>query len=243
MRDGVKSPRDKRSYSSPRRLEQAAATRREVLMAARELFVANGYGPTTVAAIAARARVSVDTVYATVGRKPALLRELVETAISGADGPVPGAQRDYVGRMRAAATAGEALTIYARAIADIQQRLAPVFLALRAAAATDPACAALWTEIAQRRAHNMRALVADLRPTGELREDLTDDQIADIIWSMNSAEYWDLLVRERSWTSEEFADWLADAWIRLLLKPAAEVRRQGHRSLGAGAGHDGQVTA
>ena len=65
----------------------------------------------------------------------------------------------------------------------------------------------------------MRALVADLRPTGELRDDLTDDQIADIIWTMNSAEYWDLLVRERSWTPEEFETHLADAWTRLLLTP------------------------
>ena len=139
MRDDVNSPTDKRSYSSPRRLEQAAATRRDVLTAARELFVADGYIATTVAAIAARARVSVDTVYATVGRKPALLRELVETAISGTDTPIPGAQRDYVARMRASAGARDALTIYAAAVSGVQQRLAPVFLALRDATPTDPA--------------------------------------------------------------------------------------------------------
>src|SRR6476661_4702310 len=180
MSDGVKRGH-KRGYSSPRRVEQAAATRREILSAARELFAADGYVRTTVAAIAARARVSVDTVYATVGRKPAVLRELVETAISGTDVPIPGAQREYVARMHDAAGAREAFTIYAEAISRIQQRLAPVFLALRDAAATDPACAALWTEIADRRARNMRALVADLRRTGELRDDLTDENIADII--------------------------------------------------------------
>lgn len=224
MVDDVKGEPNRRSYSSPRRLEQAAATRRDVLAAARELFEINGYGPTTVAAIAARAQVSVDTVYATVGRKPALLRELVETALSGTDVPVPGEQRDYVARMRAAATAAEALTIYAGAITGIQQRLAAVFLALRDAAITDSSCADLWTEIAQRRARNMRLLVADLRRTGQLRGDLTDDQIADIIWSMNSAEYWDLLVGRRSWTPAQFQGWLADAWIRLLLEPADRGR-------------------
>lgn len=224
MVDDVKGEPNRRSYSSPRRLEQAAATRRDVLAAARELFEINGYGPTTVAAIAARAQVSVDTVYATVGRKPALLRELVETALSGTDVPVPGEQRDYVARMRAAATAAEALTIYAGAITGIQQRLASVFLALRDAAITDSSCADLWTEIAQRRARNMRLLVADLRRTGQLRGDLTDDQIADIIWSMNSAEYWDLLVGRRSWTPAQFQGWLADAWIRLLLEPADRGR-------------------
>jgi len=34
---------------------------------------------------------------------------------------------------------------------------------------------------------------------------------------MNSPEYWVLLVRERSWSADQFAEWLADAWSRLLL--------------------------
>jgi AcrR family transcriptional regulator len=218
MSDGVKrQPAGKRRYHSPRRLEQATATRRAVLAAARELFVENGYSATTVGEIADRARVSVDTVYATVGRKPALLRELVETAISGTDHPVPAEQRDYVVRMRAADSAREAIAIYAQAITAIHQRMAPVFLALRDAATGDRACADLWAEITGRRAANMRAWAAELRRTGELRADLSDDQVADIIWSMNSAEYWDLLVRERSWTPDQFARWLTDAWMRLLL--------------------------
>ena len=211
------NPEPKRRYHSPRRLEQAAATRHAVLTAARELFVDNGYTATTVTEIAQRAGVSVDTVYATVGRKPALLRELVETAISGTEQAVPADQRDYVARMRAADSAQDMITIYAHAITAIQQRLAPVFLALRDAAGTEPDCAALWTEIAERRAANMRRLAADLRTNGGLRSDLSDDRVADIIWSMNSPEYWVLLVRERSWSADQFAEWLADAWSRLFL--------------------------
>jgi AcrR family transcriptional regulator len=219
MNDGVKAqPAGKRRYHSPRRVEQAAATRRAVLSAARELFVGNGYTATTVAEIAELAGVSVDTIYATVGRKPALLRELVETAISGTDQALPPEQRDYVIRIGAATTARDKITIYAHAITAIQQRMAPVFLALRDAATTDHNCAALWTEIATRRATNMRTFAADLRSTSELRDDLTDDQVADIIWSMNAAEYWVLLVRERGWTPTQFADWLTDAWSRLLLR-------------------------
>ena len=211
------TPPAKRAYHSPRRVEQAAETLRGVLAAARELFIGSGYAATTVAQIATQARVSVDTVYATVGRKPALLRELVENSISGSDRAVPGEERDYVARMQAVDTAREMLSIYAQAVTGIQQRLAPVFLALRDAAVTDQDCAALWTEISQRRAANMRRLAADLRRTGDLRTDLTDDQVADIIWSMNAAEYWVLLVRERSWTADQFAAWLADAWTRVLL--------------------------
>src|SRR5215475_10904619 len=92
--------RQRKPYHSPRRAEQAVATRRAVLDAARELFIEQGYAVTTVADIARRARVAVDTVYATVGRKPALLREVLETAISGSDQAVPAGQRDYVARVR-----------------------------------------------------------------------------------------------------------------------------------------------
>lgn len=218
MDDGVKGAAGgRRSYSSPRRVEQAAATRRDVLAAARTLFVANGYTATTIAEIAATARVSVDTIYATVGRKPALMRELVETAISGTDRAIPGAQREYVARTEAAATAREKLAIYAEAITAIQQRMAPVFLALRDAATADPDCAALWAQIAQRRATNMLLFAAQLRASGELREDLSDQQVADVVWSMNAPEYWDLLVRQRSWTPDDYQQWLTEAWIRLLV--------------------------
>lgn len=218
MRDDVKNqPRAKRAYHSPRRGEQAAATRHLVLNAARDLFVSEGYSATTVAEIAERARVSVDTVYATVGRKPALLRELVETAISGTEKAVPAEQRDYVARIRLATSARDKITIYAHAVTGIQERLAPVFVALRDAATTDQECAAMGAEIAKRRATNMGTFAADLRATGELRTDLSDQQVADIIWSMNAAEYWVLLVRERAWTPAQFAAWLTDAWTRLLL--------------------------
>jgi AcrR family transcriptional regulator len=218
MSDDVKrQPGAKRAYHSPRRAEQAAATRLAVLAAARELFVSNGYTATTVAEIAERARVSADTVYATVGRKPALLRELVETAISGTEQAVPAEQRAYVARIRVATSARDKITIYAQAITGIQQRMAPVFLALRDAASSDQECASLWAEIATRRATKMGTFAADLRTTGELRTDLSDNQVADIIWSMNAAEYWVLLVRERAWTPAQFEAWLTDAWTRLLL--------------------------
>lgn len=206
-----------RVYHSPRRAEQAAATRAAVLAAARELFVSQGYAGTTVADIARHARVAVDTVYTTVGRKPALLRAVLESALSGTDVAVPAQQRDYVLRVRAARTAREKITEYVHGLVKVQSRLAPVFLALRDAGATDPESAALWQEIAQRRARNMKEFAADLRSTGELREDLTDREVADIIWSMNSPEYWVLLVTERGWTHQHFAAYLIDAWARLLL--------------------------
>ncbi len=209
--------RERRPYRSAVRAGQAAATRRAVLAAARELFTEQGYAATSIAAVAARAGVAVDTVYAAAGRKPALMRELVETALSGRDEAVPGEQREYVARVRAAATAREKIGLYAAAVTEIGGRMAPVHRALAEAALSDADCAALRAEINTRRAANMRLFAADLRITGELRADLTDDDVGDIVWSMNSPEYWALLVGERGWSPERFAGWLADAWTRLLL--------------------------
>jgi len=214
--DGVKTP-GRRSYASTQRSEQAAATRRAVLDAARALFTERGYTRTSIAAIAERAGVAVDTVYAAAGRKPALMRELVETALSGTDEAVPAEQRDYVARVRSASTAEEKVRAYAAGVAAIGPRMAPVHRALAEAALTDADCARLRAEISARRAANMRLFAADLRSTGQLRDDLDDDAVADVVWSMNAAEYWALLVSERGWTPERFGDWLADAWCRLLL--------------------------
>ena len=212
--DGVKT---RRRYSSAVRAEQAAATRHAVLEAARALFAEHGYAGTSIAAIAARAGVAVDTVYAAAGRKPALLRELVETSLSGTDQAVPAEQRDYVLRLRAAPSARRKIEIYAAAVSEIGIRLAPIHRALAEASVSDRDCAALRAEIDARRANNMRLLAADLRATGELRPDLTDDEVADIVWSMNAPEYRALLVGARGWSAERFGTWLADAWTRLLL--------------------------
>src|SRR5689334_1545426 len=116
----------KRRYDSSGRREAARATRRAILDAAAETFTARGYAATTMAQVAERAGVSIDTVYASVGRKPALFLELVETAISGGDEAIPARGRAYVMAMRAEPDAARKLEIYARAIREIHSRLAPL---------------------------------------------------------------------------------------------------------------------
>lgn len=206
-----------RSYRSPLRAEQALRTRRAILEAARAVFVERGYAAATIPEVARASGVAVDTVYAAVGRKPVLFRLLIETALSGEDHPVEAGQRDYVHRIRQAATAGEKIAVYAAAIRPIQERLAPLFVALRDASGQDAELAALWQEVAERRAANMRLFAQDLAATGELRADLTLDEVADVVWSTNAPEHYLLLVHDRGWTPERFEQWLADAWRRLLL--------------------------
>jgi AcrR family transcriptional regulator len=209
-----------RSYHAPRRAEAAARTRRTIAEAAGRLFAEHGYNAVTMAQIAAEAGVVADTVYAAIGPKQVLFRLLIERAISGEDGAVTPLERDYVRAMRAEPDAREKLAIYARAVRRIQMRLASLFLALQAAASSEPVLAQLWREISERRAANMRLLATDLAATGSLRVDISIEQAADIIWSMNAAEYYDLLVQQRGWSPERFEAWLIDAWQRLLLSDA-----------------------
>jgi AcrR family transcriptional regulator len=204
----------KRSYENEGRRARSEETKRRILDAARSLLVAQGYRATTVAQIARLAGVHVDTLYALVGRKPAIVRELIEHAISGTDRAVDPDERDYVQRMLAEPDAGQKLTIYAEAVAAIQTRMASLFLALRDAASTEPEARAVWQEISDRRASNMRRLVSDL---GDLRPHLDPGDAADVIWATSSSELFVLLTSERGWTVDHYADWLEDTWRRLLL--------------------------
>ncbi len=128
-----------------------------------------GYRATTIADIARRAGVHVDTVYALVGRKPVLLRELIEHAISGTDEAIPAERRDYVSAIRSEPDPRRKLAIYARATREIHARLAPLLLALRDASTTEPEARAVWDEISKRRAMNMRELAKELKSVGGIR--------------------------------------------------------------------------
>jgi AcrR family transcriptional regulator len=215
---GVAKEVKRRPYDATKRRVRSAETRRRILDAARELLIEGGYRATTIAAIAARGGVNVDTVYQLVGRKPVVLRELIEQAISGTDRAVVGEERDYVKAMLATTDPSEKLTIYAHAMRDIQARMAPLHLALRDASSTEPEAQRVWQEISERRAANMRKLVQDLQRTGGMRPDLSVSEAADVIWVTNSAELYVMLTVERGWSPQRYERWLADSWCRLLLK-------------------------
>lgn len=207
----------RRSYDASHRRRRSVETKQRILVAARDLILENGYRATKIAAVAARAGVNVDTVYELVGRKPVVLRELIEQAISGAGRPVIAEERDYVKAMREEPDPARKLALYAHAVCDIQMRMAPLFLALRDASSTEPEAHQVWQAISERRATNMRKLVRDLRDSGGLRSGLSVDEAADVVWAMNSSEMYVLFTVERGWSPRRYERWLAEAWCRLLL--------------------------
>jgi AcrR family transcriptional regulator len=208
----------KRAYDNSARRARSDETRDRILDVARDLLTTRGYRATTLAEVASTADVHVDTIYELVGRKPAVLRELIERAISGTRGPVAPQDRGYVQAMQAEPDPARKLAIYAGAVREIHTRMAPLLVALRDAASTDAEAQQVWQEISDRRARNMRDLVRALGPDGTLRPGLTVDEAADIIWATASAELFLLLTAERGWSLSAFEHWLAETWTRLLLE-------------------------
>ena len=205
-----------RGYRSPQREQQAAATRRAILRAARDLFVRRGYAETTVAEVARRAKVSVDTLYASVGRKPQLLLAVHDMVLGSVEEPVPAEQRSYVAAVREAVGARAKLTTYAEALGRVFPTTVPLADSLRVAAQGDADCRRVWDGLNERRAANMLLLARDLRATEELRADLSDEDVAHLIWTTNSPEFY-LLTTARGRTPEHYVAVVTDLWTRTLL--------------------------
>lgn len=207
----------RRSYDTAQRRLQSAASRQRIVDEARKLFLVQGYRTTTIADIASAAGVNPDTVYRLVGRKPMVLRELIEQALSGTDHAVAGADRSYVRAMATEPDPVVKLQIYAAAVRDIHGRMAPLFVALRDASSTEPEAERVWKEIGERRAANMRKLVRDVRSATKARYATSTSEAADAVWVLNSAELYVMLTVERGWTPQQYERWLARSLRQVVL--------------------------
>jgi len=208
-RTSVKTP--KRRYDTSGRQASAQETRRRILAAARRLFLKRGYAATTMAAIAAAAGVSIETIYLSIGGKAGLVRYLVETALSGTDEPVPPVERSGVREVRAEPDPRQKLRLFARMVRPMLERLAPIWFVVLEAAPSDKELSSLVDELQQRHAGSMQLVIEHLLEAGRLRPPLSKDTARDVVWAMNSPEFYGLLVGRRGWTGEMFKRWLTDA--------------------------------
>ncbi len=201
----------------PLRRAKAAATRLAVIEAARRCFVDAGYAGATVQAIADAAGVSRATVFNAVGGKAALLKAAYDVATVGDDEPVPIPQRPAAVATRLEPDPRRAIAIYAGMIADIGERLAPIYEVFRAASLSDPEVRALWQGIQRERLKGARGLVAIIGAKGPLRADLDEAAAADAVWALMDASLYHRLAIERGWPKERFRAWLQAAFETQLL--------------------------
>lgn len=201
-----------RTYRSPRRAMQAQQTRAAVLSAARVLFAERGWAATGVRDVAAAAGVSVETVYATVGGKVALLSTALDGAVVGDDEPVPLAERPMFRAMgeggftqRAAAAAA--------LVTDIHVRTIGLQLALREAAGGEPELAA---QLARQEENRRVSTTEGMRLV--LRRPPTDRE-RDLFWAQTCPEVFDALVHRSRWTTDDYAAWVASLITTLERQP------------------------
>ena len=171
-----------------------------------------------MAAIAVAAGVSVETIYLSIGGKASLVRYLVETAISGTDEPVPVMRPEGVAEIRAEPDPRNKLRLFAGMARSTLERIAPIWQVLMEAAPTDAELSSVVAELQGRHVGNMRLFVIEnLGKAGPLHPEISEKVAGDVLWAMNSPEFYRLLVVGRGWSGEMFENWLADAWQRLLL--------------------------
>lgn len=195
----------RRAYNSNGRQQRAAANRAAVLDAARNAFLEHGYAAVSVPAIAAAAEVSPEFVYKAFGAKPALLKAVFDRSVVGDDEPVAMQDRPDVRRLAALDDPRAVLDGYAQLLGRVQERVAPVYLLARDAAAADPATtAAILEQMRGERLLGMTAMAGQLVRLDGLRDGLTQDEVRDILWTLNAPEVYELLVLHRSWPLERY---------------------------------------
>jgi AcrR family transcriptional regulator len=202
-------------YRSALRAEQAQQTRAAVLDAAGRCFLERGYAGTTMKDVARVAGVSVQTVFAQ-GSKAALLLACVDRAVVGDDEAVPFAQRELFVRLVSATDLADKLAAAREMAALYVPTTVPMIGVFADAAAADAEIAGSWAEYERRRFQDGRVLIASFEPW--LREGLDVDRATDVFWGVFSHVPALKLIRERGWTADEYADFLAEAVARLLLR-------------------------
>jgi AcrR family transcriptional regulator len=210
----------RRRYDSSGRRERARQARDQIVGAARDLFLADGYATTTVTAIAVAAHVSVETIYKGFGGKPGLVRAIVDKGLAG-EGPIPAEQRSDQIR-DTEPDPRQILTAWGSFVTELAPRTAPILALARDAAASDPEVALLLDEISAARHERMTVNARGLADAGHLRSGITVSEAADVLWTYSSPELYDLLARQRGWTAERYGHFVGLALIAALLPPGQQ---------------------
>lgn len=198
-----------RTYSSEVRERRAAQTRRRILDAAREEFLAGGFGKAGIASIARAAGVSSQTVHAHFGTKAALVPALLQELESGADAA------GWRERIEHAANGVDRLTAWAGWTVSMLAPSRTLKDICREAAAEPPMADLKQAGDAHRRSA-LRSLMRRMADAGELRPGLAAEDAADQAWILTGIEVY-LAGVDCGWDDDRITTWLAETLVRQLL--------------------------
>ncbi len=214
----------KRSYKSLARERQAGDTRRRIVEATRQLLQNEGYDGMTIEAIARRAEVSAQSVYAIFKSKTGLLIALLDQSMFGPD---------YEEVARQTLTASDPETRLRRAAAvsrQIRSAQSAAFDLMRSAGVVAPELAKLEQQRERLRYEKEEGMINFLRDTGALRSGLSHRAARDIFWMLTGGDVYRMLVRERRWSPQKYQNWLADTLVRSLLRKGESRTKSGREA-------------
>ena len=191
------------------RQRQALATQKIIVDAARELFLEQGYGTTTIEAISARAGVAVSTVYSIYKNKRGILKAIREAWHQESG------QRDIYQMALQEPDPQRRLSLAANATRRQWEMGATMTSIYDSAAAVDREAAAERDEaFAGRRtnlSHFIEATAAILRPG------LSHERAAAIYLALTRREVYQELVDVFGWSPDEYETWLTQILTQQLL--------------------------
>jgi AcrR family transcriptional regulator len=199
----------KRSYDASRRREQARARRLATVLAARDLFERDGFRLTTIAAVAARAGVSAESIYKSFGTKAALAKAAFDVTVAGDDEPVPVADRPAMQAVRDEPDVRRKIEMYVGGLAQRQARSAGVQILIRDGRHVDDSLAPVWAKLNDEALAGMTMLAGHLATSGQLRDGVDIDEIRDVLWNYLAIDTYERLVLIRGWSLERYSAWLA----------------------------------
>jgi AcrR family transcriptional regulator len=212
----LKSPR--REYDSTRRRAQADETRRRILEAARKLFMERGYAGATAEAIASEAGVAAQTIYAIFKSKKKMLVSLMNVSpTTGVEDYTPMPERATVQAVAEERDQRRQLQMFAEVVANNLDQVAVVSEIMTDAARIEPDFDRILQKLNKQRLEHMTLAVQQVAANGPFRERMDETYARDIVWTLTSPDVFLLLTRDRGWSKQNYAGWLADMLIRGLL--------------------------
>lgn len=187
-----------------------------MLDAASARFQARGFAATTVADIATDAGVSQETIYKVFGGKAGLVRALYDVGTQGV-GPIPAFTRSD--NLRRLPDPHEVVRGWATLSMEVAPRVSPLQLLVRDAALVDPELGGLLAELDDARLARMTENARFLYDAGHLGPGLTTAAAAELMWTVTAPEVFELIVKRRGQSLEQYADFVYRAVASLLGRP------------------------
>lgn len=208
----------KRPYDASRRQEATRATKREVVAAARRLFLELGYPATTMARIADESGVPPATMYRLFGSKRAILKEVLDVSFGGDDEPIEFQHRPEVRAAFAEQDPAATLDAFADLHVYVMKRAAALQHVLATSAVVDDEAAEMLEVTREQRHTGQGRIVRDLARRKALHPGLTQAVATDIVYTLMSPEVYRILTVERGWTEQAYRAWLASSLRAQLLR-------------------------